>query len=80
MPGSSLFVVHAVADPTLPDAITAVAGGGIRVTPLVYDAYSFLTAKQKTSAMSAVATEYMDRLRSVGAPGIIMPGYGSITG
>ena len=50
-----------------------------KLIPLVYDANSFLAKKPKTTVVSATSTEYMDRLRSVGAPAVMMPGYGSVT-
>lgn len=80
MPGSTVFVLLAVADQTLPQAISSAAGSGVRVIPLVYDALSFAAGKQKTRIDSAVATEYLDQLRTSGASPIVMPGYGSVTG
>lgn len=79
MPGSSLFVLMSVADPTLPNAITATAGTGVRVVPLVYDAHQF-EGKRHGRVESATSSEYLDQLRAAGTTPIMMPGYGSMTG
>ncbi|HWA84032.1 MAG TPA: hypothetical protein VG820_11380, partial [Fimbriimonadaceae bacterium] len=80
MPGSTVFVLLAVADQTLPQAISSATGSGVRVVPLVYDALGFASGKNKTRVDSAVATEYLDQLRTAGTAPIVMPGYGSLTG
>jgi uncharacterized protein (DUF58 family) len=79
-PGSTIFVLLAVADPMLPDTISSVNGSGVRVVPLVYDANRFDPGKRKTRPQSAASSEYLDRLRSGGASPILMPAYGSMTG
>jgi hypothetical protein len=78
MPGSSVFVLLAVADPTLPPAISALAGSGIRIVPLVYDAHSFGTRKKRVTAEPAVSAPFLDQLRAAGTVPVIMPGYGSV--
>jgi hypothetical protein len=79
MPGSSVFVLLTVADPTLPPAISGIAGSGIRIVPLVYDAQEFSTRKKKVTADPAVSTQFLDQLRAAGTTPIIMPGYGSVS-
>jgi uncharacterized protein (DUF58 family) len=76
-PGSTVFVMLAIADPSLPKAITSVAGSGVRVVPLVYDAYGFDLGKGKSKIQSAAGSDYADQLRGAGAAPISMPGYGS---
>lgn len=77
-PGSSIFVMLAVADQTLPQAIASAAGSGVRIVPLLYDAHSFEVDKPKSRIESAVAAEYLDHLRVTGVSPIVMPGYGSL--
>jgi uncharacterized protein (DUF58 family) len=78
MPGSSVFVLSAIADPSLPPAISSISGSGIRIVPLVYDAANFGTEKKRVTADSAVSTAYLDQLRSAGTMPIVMPGFGSV--
>jgi len=79
MPGSTVFVLLAVADQTLPSAIVAAGGTGVRVVPLVYNAQGFLAFKHRVRVDSADSAEYLDKLRAAGATPIVMPGYdGSI--
>ncbi len=80
MPGSTIFVLHAVADQTLPQAIVAAAGSGVRVVPLVYDASVFGSGKARTRVDSALDAGYLDQLRTVGASPVAMPGYASVSG
>lgn len=77
-PGSTLFVLHAVADETLPQSIGHVAGSGTRVVPLVYDAKGF--GRTTFSGISATSTAYLERLRAAGATPVIMPGYEGASG
>jgi len=76
MPGSTVFVLLAIADQTLPSVISAGAASGIRVVPLVYNANSFGPALRRRRVDSADAAPYLDQLRSAGANPIVMPGYG----
>jgi uncharacterized protein (DUF58 family) len=77
-PGSSIFVLHAVADPTLPNAIASAAGSGVRIVPLVYDAAAF-PQKSPLRQISATDPSYLDQLRAVGAVPVMMPAYGSVS-
>lgn len=79
VPGSTLFVLHAVADQTLPPAISAASGSGVRVVPLVYDAKEFVGDKPKTRVDSAADSGYLDQLRAAGTTPIMMPDYGSVS-
>ncbi|MFI5387711.1 MAG: DUF58 domain-containing protein [Fimbriimonadales bacterium] len=79
MPGSTVFLLHAVAEQTLPPAIHAAIGSGVRIVPLVYDAHAFESGNGKRRVDSAVSPEYLDQLRAAGTSPIVMPGYGSLS-
>ena len=75
VPGSTIFALHAVADPSMPSAIVTAARSGIRVVPLVYDGRSFAVFKNRINFESADAPEYLEDLRGAGTMPIRMPGY-----
>lgn len=68
--GSVVFVLMAVADPTLLTAITRLSMKGTSVVPLVYDANAF---GQKRGVISASDPGYMGALRDAGAVPTLMP-------
>ena len=68
--GSVLFVLLAVADPTLIAAVSRLAASGTSVIPLLYDAKAF---QFRTRLESATDPKYIGALRDAGALPIIMP-------
>ena len=68
--GSVLFVMLAVADPSLIVAVNQLTTGGTSVIPLLYDAKAF---QIRTRVQSATDPTYMGALRDAGAMPIIMP-------
>jgi uncharacterized protein (DUF58 family) len=68
--GSVIFVLMAVADPTLVDAIARLHTKGTRVVPLVYDARAFGSRRDKVSATDPA---YIGSLRDAGSIPVLMP-------
>lgn len=68
--GSVIFVMMAVADPSLLAAITRLNTKGVRVVPLIYDAEAF---GGKRGTVSAADPGYMGALRDAGAIPTLMP-------
>ncbi len=71
-PGSVLFVLVAVADPNLPEAIVQLSGRNLRVIPLLYDANAYV-GKSKTRIATATEPAYIGKLQDAGGSPIIMP-------
>ena len=68
--GSVLFVLMAVADPTLCDAISLLVSKGTSVVPLVYDGSVFET---KRRIVPATEPTFMGSLRDAGSTPTVMP-------
>ncbi len=68
--GSVLFVMMAVADRTMFDAINQLTAKGTSVVPLVYDGSSF---DPKKKVVSATEPSFMGALRDAGATPTVMP-------
>jgi uncharacterized protein (DUF58 family) len=68
--GSVLFVMMAVADPTLITAISRLHAKGASVVPLVYNSNAF---SHKRGVVSATDPAYIGSLRDAGAVPTIMP-------
>jgi uncharacterized protein (DUF58 family) len=72
-PGSSLFFMAAVADPSLVPAIADVVHSGIQVIAMVYDAALFHMPGKKVPVLSAASAEFVAQLENVGAKTVMMP-------
>jgi uncharacterized protein (DUF58 family) len=68
--GSILFVLLAVADDSLPTAISSLSGKGISIVPLLYNARSL---DGKTKVRPATDPAFLRELRAAGASPLIMP-------
>jgi uncharacterized protein (DUF58 family) len=71
-PGSVLFVLLAVADPGLVDAIAQLSARNLRVIPLLYDGNAYSVARHGKIA-SASEPAYVGRLQGAGASPVVMP-------
>jgi uncharacterized protein (DUF58 family) len=71
-PGSVLFVLLAVADPGLKEAIIQLSAKNLRVIPLVYDGNAFI-GKRKSTVNSAADPHYVGSLQDAGGTPIVMP-------
>ncbi len=69
-PGSVLFVMLAVADATLVDAIQRLGATGTSVVPLVYDAAAF---DPRSRVLSATDPTFLGSIRDAGAAPTMMP-------
>ena len=69
-PGSVLFVMLAVADATLVDAIQRLGATGTSVVPLVYDAAAF---DPRSRVLSATDPAFLGSIRDAGAAPTMMP-------
>jgi uncharacterized protein (DUF58 family) len=76
-PGSSVFFLAAVADPSLVPAIAELVQKGIQVVGLVYDAALFQMPGKKVPILSAASAEFVSQLENVGAKTVLMPVEGS---
>ena len=72
-PGSSLFFLATVADPSLVPAIADLVQSGIQVIGLLYDAALFHMPGKKVPVLSAAGAEFIAQLENVGAKTVIMP-------
>lgn len=72
-PGSSIFILTAVADPSVIPAIAEVVQSGLQVIALVYDAALFQMPGQKVPVLSAGSAEFVAQLENVGAKTVMMP-------
>jgi uncharacterized protein (DUF58 family) len=71
--GSVLYVLLAVAEPDLPDAIALATRRGISVVALVYDAFAFHEGKRSPDWTSAVDPTFLGALRGAGATPVVVP-------
>ncbi len=69
-PGSAVFPMLSVADPSLIGAVSRANALGFTVVPLLYDAAQF---ELKRAADSAVDPGYIGRLRAAGGSPMVMP-------
>jgi hypothetical protein len=70
---SVLYLLAAVAEPDLPDAVAHAVQNGVRVIALLYDANAFHRGKHRTDVPSVVDELFIGRLRSAGALPIVVP-------
>lgn len=79
-PGSTIFVMVAVADDTLVEAVGDLAQSGIQVVAMLYDADNFSLPSKKFAAIpNAASTEFMSKLEGMGAHTVVMPIEGMAT-
>jgi uncharacterized protein (DUF58 family) len=71
--GSVLYVLAAVAEPDLPDAVARAVQHGARTVALLYDAAVFQKGKPRSTVTSAVDADFIARLRGAGALPIVVP-------
>ena len=71
--GSLLYLLIAVAESDLADAVALAARRGVRVVALLYDAYAFHDAKKPPEWKTAIDSEFVAGLRGAGATPVIVP-------
>lgn len=72
-PGSTLFVLVCMADPSVVTAVAEFLQAGIQVVTLLYDAKLFQMPGKRTPIASAADAEYVAQLENVGAQPVMMP-------
>ena len=71
-PGSVVYVMVAVQEPDLAGAVSHLAGRGIKIVALIYDAMAF-NRNKRTTFKSAVEPTYIGQLRAAGAMPVVIP-------
>ena len=72
-PGSTIFTMVCVADPSLVTAVAELQQAGIQVITLIYDAKLFQMPGKKSAVSSAADADYVAQLENVGAQPVMMP-------
>lgn len=72
-PGSTLYALLSVADPTLPNAALALRSQGTQMVAILYDAAKFLPKGRDLKVRSAVAPDYLLQLEAAGIQTMIVP-------
>lgn len=75
VPGSAVFVMHAVADESLL-SISGLGAAQVKIVPLVYDAEHF--GEKNLRVRSAAEGRYLSALETSGMTPVLMPAYGEI--
>jgi uncharacterized protein (DUF58 family) len=71
-PGSVLFIMMAIQDPSVPGIIAQFAARNLRIIPLLYDPGKY-APRRRVAQFSAVDPVYLGALQDAGAMPIVMP-------